>query len=485
MAVIQTGDGSTNLMTVDSTSKAARSTLYDVSGSNVVVANKTVAATSQGFFPIMGLDGGAVMRPIRVGDHGTQRTTSEIPLFQDGFEGSSVNGMYQSGSNVTMTFAQAAGVLTLNNGSSTTASTVAGITTMRQFPKYARQPLYIRFRAKIATLAATHELAEFGLGGHSGTTAIIPNGAFFRFKTDGTLAGVISYNGTEIATVFSATPNTTSYYFYDIVIDDDFVKFIVSDAAGAPIIDQQVNIGVTTPFTFNGSHLPTFARVYADGTGGGTAQQLLISAHTVQMLDAVNNIPWPDQVAGMGRNSFNHPMSASTNGSWLSTSQLNPGVAPTAFTPSATAGGNAFLSGEAIINATGTSENLLSVLSFGVPSPYTLFVTDVHVNTPINSVAAVATSATILEFALVTNCSSSNIQVGGGQRILIPGALFSAQPGTVINGLFTGSMVPWQPRTPVMCLPGTYLHLATKVIVGTATASETYRLGATINGYYM
>lgn len=483
MANIQSG-ATTDVLTIDPVSKAARVTLYDVSGSQTVVVSKYVVGPNQNYFPQAGLDGGQIVRPIRVGEHGTTRVTSEVALFHDAFEGSAISAYYTSGSNVTMTTTQTNGVMTINSAASTAANAIATIQSFKQFAKYPRQPLYCRFRAKLASTAAIHEFAELGFGSTVNIQPIVPNGVFFRMKTNGTLAGIVSYNGTEQEFVFTNVPNATNYYFYDIIIDDDFVRFLVSDSFGVPIVDQQVSITQTVPFTFSVSHVPIFARVYADPTGGGTAQQLLISALTVQMLDAANNVPWADQVSGLGRHSLNHPTSGTVNNSWLQTTQLNPGLVPATITPSATAGGNGFLGGEAVCTATGASENLLSVFSFGIPTPYTLFITDVNINPPINGGAVVATSTTVLEFALVTNCSSSNIQSGGGQRILIPNALFGAAVGSGLSSPFTGSMAPWSPRTPLMCLPGTYLHIAYKVIQGTATASETYRIGATIGGYW-
>lgn len=488
MANIQSG-ASTDLLSIDTTSKAAHTTIYDVSGSIITVARNYIAPTSQNYMPIAGIDQGIIVRPIRVGSFGTQRTTSEILLFNDCFEGNAINGnqvnpQYISGS-TTMTTTQAlSGVLAVNDNQTTAANSYYTLTTVKQHPKYARQPLFTRMRCAMLSVTTIHTFTEFGFGAPINNVAIVSNGAFFRLKTDGTLAGIFSFNGTEKEAVFTVVPVAGRYYYYDIILDDDSVRFIVADANEAPIIDQAIQLNLTVPNTFAVSHTPTFFRVYTDGTGGGTAQTLYVSAHMVQLLDGINNIPWADQKAGLGRHSLNHPVSGVLNNSWRSTSQLSPGVAPASFTPSATAGGNAFLGGEALCAATATSENLLSVFSYGIPTPYSLFITDVNVNVPINTGAVVGTTDTILEFALVLNCSSSNIQSGGGQRILIPNALYKTTLGTAINGLFTGSMVPWAPRTPLMCMPGTYVHLAYKVIVGTATGSEIYRLGATIGGYY-
>jgi hypothetical protein len=456
--------------------------LYDAAGNPLIVQGNNAAATTQGYLPTAGLDGGKIIRAMRVGEYGTQKTTSEQILFHDAFEGSTVNAFWTQ-STTTMTIAQSTGVLTLNNSGITTLNTNAIVTSIRQYPKYPRQPIYCRFRANItANVAGNHTLIEMGIGAPSGVTAIISNGAFFRWRADGTLAIVLSYNGTEqvIQVLAQGVVSTTSYYYYDIIIDDDFVRFIMSDSAGVPIVDQQISLSLTVPYQWAVSHLPSFARVYADATGGGTIVKLLLSAHTVQLVDALMNFPWPHQASMQMRQALINPTT------YAQTSQLANGAAPAAFTPSNTAGGNAFLGGEALCNATATSENLLSVFDFTVPSPYTFMLTDIFIGTPLNTVVAVATTVTVLEWALIVNASSSNLSTATGLfRMAIPNAVYTAAVGLAANALFSGSPAFYAPQTPIPCLPGTHIHIAYKVIVGTATATEVYRNNVTVGGYFV
>jgi hypothetical protein len=481
MGLIIIGSSTGTGQEVDTTPKAARAILYDSNGNPLVLADKTQQATNQGFLPVAGLDGGSIVRAVRIGEYSSLRTTSEQLLFQDAFEGSTINTFWTQ-SLTTMTAVQATGVLTLNNSAITTLNTDAIITSQRQYPKYARQPIYCRFRANIsANTAGNHTLVELGIGAPAGVTAIISNGAFFRWRADGTLAVVVSYNGTEVVTqvINQGVISTANYYYYDVIIDDDFARFVVSDAAGVPIVDKQVSIALTSPYQWAVSHLPSFARVYVDATGGGTAVQLKLSAHSVNVMDAQNNMPWADQAAMCLRSANINPTTYAQN------AQLASAAAPAAFTPSNTAGGNAFLGGEALCNATATAESLLSVFAFVVPSPYTFMLTDIFVGTPLNTVVAVATTATVLEWALVANCASGNINTGGGQRMTIPNAVFTAAVALAANALFSGSPAYYAPRTPIPCLPGTTLHIAYKVILGTATATEVYRNNVTVGGYFI
>lgn len=477
--IIQGGTSGANA-DVDATPKALRTILYDANGNPAVVAGNTAVPANQGFQSSAGLDGGKILRAIRVGEHGTQRVTSESLLFHDAFEGSTINTMWTQ-SLTTQTAVQTTGVLVLNNSNITTLNTDSIITCTRQFPKYPRQPLYARFRALItANVGANHSLVEMGFGAPAGVTQIISNGAFFRWAADGTLKAVLSYNGTEQVTQVLAQGviNTSNYYFYDVIVDDDFARFLVSDANGTPIVDQQIPLSLTVPFTLAVSHIPTFARTYVDTTGGGTAVQLKLSAHTVQMLDAQVSVPWPDQLAGAGRQALINPATYAQN------PQLASGAAPAAFTPSNTAGGNAFLGGEALCNATATSENLLSVFAFVVPSPYTFFLTDIFVGVPLNTVAAITTTATTMEWFLIANCATGNISTGGGQRMVIPNSFYTGIVTLAAGLLLSGTPAMYAPRTPIRCDPGTTLHIGYKMITGAATATEVYRTNVAVGGYF-
>lgn len=475
---IQIISGATSdVLTVDPLSKAARVTLYDNLGNVMTAQNRSAVSGSMGFLPTAGLDGGQVIRAIRVGEHGTQRVTSEVQLFHDAFETSTINTLWTQ-SLTTMTAVQATGVLTLNNAAITTLNTDAIITSVRQYPKYPRQPLYCRFRAKLTTLVPVHATAEMGFGAPTGSTAIVTNGAFFRFKSNGTLVGVVSYAGTEVETVFTTLPNTTSYYYYDIVVDDDFVRFLVSDSVNPPIIDQQVSLALSVPFTFSVSHIPSFARVYVDGTGGGVAQQLLISAHVVQLLDAANNQPWSDQLASSGRQALINPTT------YAQTSAM-ANSAPAGGTPSNTAALYTTLGGEYIATVTAASENILSVFAFTIPAPYTFLLTGITLTIPVvSTVWSIATTIPTFELAVIANCASTNISTGNGQRNAI-GQFAGTSLTAAVSTLLSGQQITWTPRTPILCLPGTILHIGWKCLFGGAVTTGAIRGVALVDGHFV
>ena len=485
MAIIQSGAGA-SLLTIDPTSNAARATLYDANGNVIAVQGNKAAGTNQFYLPVAGLDGGQIIRAERVGEYGTLRSTSEVLLFHDPFEGTTINGnntgtvgWVQSAS--TLTYAQANGVLTMNNGSGTGAGTYAILTSARQFPKYPRQPLYCRFRANLtANPAGNHTLAEMGIGAPSGVTAIINNGAFYRWRVDGTLAAVISFNGTEQVTQVLAQGaiSTTSYYYYDVILDDDFVRFIVCDSAGTPIVDQQISLTLTSPYQWAVSHLPSFARVYVDGTGGGTAVQLKLSAHTVQMIDALNTKPWAEQQAGCGRSWAQSPLTQAQTPALASS-------APGGGTPSNTATVYTTLGGEYIATITAASENMLSLFAYQIPSPYTLYIRGVYWSLPyVSTVFSISTTAPFILPFLIANASSTNISTATGKIGVAFGQMWTATITAAAGTQLTGNAISWTPSSAIACQPGTYLHFGWKVLSAGAVTTGAIRGSVLVDGYF-
>ena len=458
------------------------SPLYDNFGNPMGVKNRVAMPSTIGVLPASGLDVGLLNRTVRVGEIGTLRTTSETQLWHDAFEGSTVNTFWTQ-STTTQTIAQATGVLTLNNSGITTVNTDAIITSQRQFPKYPKVGLHARYKANIsANVAANHTLVEFGFGAPAGVTAVISNGCFFRVTAAGNLVGVTSYNGTEnvSATLLAqGSITTTSYYRFDIFVEDQFARFIVTDANDIPVVDFQLQIPLTAPNMWAVSHLPTFARVYVDATGGGTVVKLLLSGHDVQLMDVLANKPWNVQLSSQMRNASINPTTYAQTASSMT-------AAPATETPSNTVGGYNTLGGDFATALTVASENPLSVFAFQIPTPYTFYLTMMQFSTPFVSTTIGVTGVPVLEWLIIANCASADINTGGGQRF--PVGLNMVYTGaTQAAGTFLtmgGSQV-WNPDVPVTCLPGTWLHIAYKVFVtSVATTPGVTRGSVYVDGYF-
>lgn len=439
------------------------------------------AAVSGNPVLVAGLEAGATARTIRVGEHGNVKTTSDVLLWHDALEGTTVN-TFLTQSTTTQTIAQTTGVLTLNNSGITTLNTDSIITSQRQFAKLPKGTLHWFMRANIsANAAANHTLVEMGLGAPSGVTAALTNGAFFRWTAAGVLNGVISFNGTEQSTQILAQGviTTTSYYRYDIFVEDDFVRFIITDSAGVPVGEARVQLTLTVASPFAVSHVPSFARVYVDATGGGTAIKLAISEHAVYLLDVLAHKPWQQQMSATMRHATINPTTYAQTGSSMT-------AAPATETPSNTVGGYNALGGDFATALTTASENPLSVFGFQIPSPYTFYITQIIFSIPFVTTAISVTGIPIIEWMGIANCASANISTGGGQRFPLGlNMVYSSATAAIGTFLTSEGSLMFNPDVPIACLPGTFLHIAYKVFITSAiTTAGVTRGSVYIDGYF-
>lgn len=413
--------------------------------------------------------GGGFSRTSRVDRTGSARVGFDTLLARDAVEGSTVNSWLWTQSTTTMTISQATGALTLNNSGTLTTTTDAIITTNRQFPLFDHGVLKFQMRANVVT-GPTNAFIELGIGAPSGTTATINNGAFFRLNGT-SLRTVTSYNGTETSVTQSPTLSTTSYYLFSIYVHDDFVHFVIEDANGPPILDVFMNYPLTVTGVSATTHLPAFARVY-NSAAVATAAKLNIGSYDTFLLDFNTTKPWAEQLAATGLSSNVNPTT------FAQALQLAAGAAPTTSTPANTTVAYSTLGGEFVLNGTATSENLLGVFGFQVPSPYSLVVTDILMPQPVVT-SALGATVNIQEWCLMV-ASSNNPSTATGQRYTLGAfsAAASAVAGTVYNGQ------PLNPKfgTPLVVLPGQFLLVLVKLISG--SAAGIYRGSIFINGYY-
>jgi hypothetical protein len=410
-----------------------------------------------------------ITRPNRVDRIGTSRDGLDTLLAHDAIEGATVNSWLWTQATTTMTIAQTTGVLTLNNAGTLTTTTDAILTTNRQFPIYNHGVLKFAMRAN-AVSGPTNAFIELGLGAPAGTTAIINNGAFFRLNGTA-LKLVTSFNGTENVVANAATVSTTEYYLWLVYVEDDFVHFIVEDSSGTPIVDAFVAYPTTVTGVAAVSHLPAFARVY-NSAAVATAAKLNIGSYDTYLLDVDTSKPWSHQLASTGRSANIVPTT------FAQAAQLAVGAAPTTSTPANTTVAYSTLGGEYSLNVTASSENLLGVFGYQVPSPYILHVTDILLPTPFITTGLGAT-VNIQEWCVMV-ASSNNPSTATGQRYTL--GMFSAAASAVAGTVLSGLPLSLGLGTPIVVPAGQFLLLLVKMISGSAVG--VYRGSVLINGYY-
>lgn len=413
--------------------------------------------------------GTGITRPSRMDRTGTTRVGFDTLLAHDGIEGTTTNSWLWTQSTTTMTIAQTAVAMTLNNSGTLTTTTNAIITTNRQFPILSHGTLKFAMRANIVS-GPTNAFIELGLGAPTGTTALISNGAFFRFNGS-SLSVVTSFNGTENAIAQSAALSSSEYYLFVIYVQDDYAHFIIEDTSGTPILDTFVAYPTSATGVSAASHLPAFGRVY-NAAAVASAAKLNIGGYDTLLLDINTTKPWSHQLASTGLSANINPTT------FAQTAQLAAGAAPTSVTPVNTACSYNTLGGEYLVHATASSENLLGVFGFQVPSPYALHITDILLPQPFITTALSAT-VNIQEWCLMV-ASSSNPSTATGQRYTL--GMFSAAASAAAGTVFNGLPLSLDLGTPIVVPPGQFLLILVKQISGATTG--VYRGSILINGYY-
>ncbi len=427
--------------------------------------------------PMLGVTNNVYPRAKRLDRFGNTRVGFDNLLMADAIEGATLNSWLWSTSTSTMTITQGTGIITMNASSTLTSGTYAILTSKRQFQVMDHAPVRASFY--VAPYWHTNTVIEFGFGAPT-TTSALSTGAWFKVNGTGSVDCSFLGGGSGNTNVGAVTLTISPLQTYHFVVElEDFgARFIIDDGQGNNLLDINVNgfgAGGTSQ-TLQVSHIPIFARVYNSGLAT-TASQLYVSGISVLGMDLDTVKPWPFKMASTGRSPIISPTA------FTQTPQLAAGAAPAAGTPSNTTSLYTTLGGEFICSASATSENLLSIFGFTIPSPYTFYLTGIFIPPCIVAGAATATTATVLEFSVIANCSSTNISTGGGFRFTIPG-LFQVASGAAIGTVFNGQQCVWVPITPIACLPGTVLHIAYKVILGTATSSNQNRGSVYVDGYY-
>lgn len=474
MAVNLAGGASGILQDVDSTPRAGRGILYDANGNVLTRQDKSAYPASPAGVPILTKYRDTIARMIRSSVVGNVGILNDEFLLFDPIEGAAVNTNIWTQSLSTFTVAQATHAITLNSGAGSVVSGAFAIhTSNRQFLKVPQCPLVFKTRVRINWFA--NAIAEFGFGAPSGVTAAISDGAFFRKTTAGQLQAVVSFNGTETTQNLGAV-NITDFYDYSIVVDEQYVHFIVIDSTGTVVSDVIQNIGVVTQaFLWSVTHLPCFYRLY-NNTAPATAPTLIIGGVSVVNKDIDSNKSWAEQLATLTKNAITSPTTFAQLANYANS------AAPASATLSNTAAGYTTLGGKWQFAAVAGAVTDYALFGFQNPTPYQLVITGVKIDA-VNTGAAVATTATILEWGLAVNSNAVSLATGapyppmrislGVQAFIVAAAIGAVAPPIYV-----------QFKTPVVVEPGRFLHIILQMPVGTATAAQVIRGTCHIEGYF-
>ncbi len=472
MAQIASG-ASADIMTVDPTSKAARVSLYAADGTPLLYTRDTKPTTVAG--PLtMGLNDG-VVTPTRVDRFGGYGVATHQQMFSESFEGATTHVIRWLSTATTMTSTQSSVAgLTLNSGNTVTATTGILMSTPRRFSKTQRGLMQLKFRARLNR--QNNSVMEIGFGDvatFNGTNTV---GAYFQVTAAGVIQPVVTYNSVDITgSDISGLINTSNYYTFDILLDDDEVVFVVQDTSTSTVISRQViALATTAARLFSSSSMPIIARVYNTATPPVAAPTLILTDVYLSLVDANLNRETALIAASNERGFTSNPLAGSQLAQWGNSTE------PTSATLSNTAAGYTSLGGKFQFAAVAGAATDFALFGFQVPTPMNLVVTGIDIDTW-NTGAAGAATPTLLTWAVgvgstaVSLATATVMRVGLGSQLLVASIPIGGHADRRISKQF---------RTPLYCPAGRFFHIILRMPVSTATASQVIAGMVNIEGFF-
>jgi hypothetical protein len=480
VSVILKSGASGDQATVDPTSKALRGVLYDAAGN--LLSPAVGAQTTAAGLLLAAQDEGGLAVPVRAGKVGSLGVGLGQLLFWEDFEGATFHSSRWTGALNTFTVANTAATgVNLNSGAVTTASAVTVLNSARRFERRMNQPLDVEIRARVS--AVTNSVVELGLGDTTaGTTAIVNNGAFFRY-TGASLTPVLAYNGTEITgSTVDMSANGPNHYDYGIFLEDFGAVFTVKRSdTGALVTRQRLAFPLSTGKAFSASHIPVMLRVYNAGSAPASAPVFTVGSVSVLRLDDQTATPMADMSSGIGLGGEVIPATGQQTASYANA------AAPASATLSNTAAGYTTLGGQWQFAAVASTETDYALFGYTIPSPFSFLVTGVRIGA-FNMGAAVATTPTLLQWAIAVNATAASLATTTAVPTSQAPVRVPLGSQSFPIGAAVGANVPdldVQFKTPLFCAAGRVVVLVLKMPVGTATGSQIIRGTAMINGYFV
>lgn len=382
----------------------------------------------------------------------------------------------------TMTAVWGGGALTTNGTSILTAATGAQVATYRHFPVLGAAAIYSESMVAFTNTAPANVNIDFGLMLQAAAATTIPqDGVYFRYNSGG-LFGILNNNGVEVPTsAFAFTPVVNRFYKFTTTGSEDSVQFWLDDVLIFNV-PKPANNG--SPFV-SGS-LPWGIR-HHNTAAAGAAIQARVASYTVSHADMATQRLWASVMSGMGLSGV-QGASGHTQGQ---TANYANSVAPVSATLSNTAAGYTTLGGQFQFAAVAGSEVDYALFAFQVPTPTpaltgrNLVIRGVWIDT-INTGAAVATTPTLLQWALAVGATAVSLATAEAVNARAPRRLALGFQSFAIGDAIgrQAAVIDKNLDAPLVCEPGSFVHVLLKMPLGTATPSQIIRGVVGFNAYW-
>lgn len=408
-------------------------------------------------------------------DEGRVDTAANTALFSENVEGTTLDPNRWTTAATTQTVTQAAGFITLNASNILTLNTCSQITTNEYFDVMHEAYLYGHAQVLVTTAPVLNLTMELGFVIASSTTAPT-DGAFFRWTAAGEFRCVLNNTGseTQISAALTA-PTANVVHHYEVKVQHGHVDFIID---GVEIASLAAAAGIANAIGVG--RLPFFARVVNGATAPLTAGQIKVAAVDIWRTVLATNFLYRDYQVSLGRGSLQNPST------WAQLANHANSTSPTSATLSNTAAGYTTLGGRWQFASPATAATDFALFGYQVPTGWQLAVHDIQITT-VNTGAAVATTATILDWFVAAQSSAVSLATTD----TLPSTVAPRRVPIGIQGFIIGAAIGAQGTTlsphweaGIICHGGRFFHIGVQVPLGTATASQVMRGDVFVSGYF-
>lgn len=485
MAQIETGSNTAGKVNVNST--------YDL---QVALPDATTPARVGGVRMFSENDAGAItgeayLQSPETSDDYRLRVGLDTVLFQDSFNATSQNTANWKHVFTTQTMVQASGFLVTNNNLTATTTTGCYLQTWRHFPFILASQTYAQFELVLDNTVQANQEIYIGLFVGVSATAGPADGAYIKITSAGT-AGVINYAGSATASAPIANAAIGSSSKYTIAVSDSEVEFWKDDNLFATV---ELPSGNAQPFTT--TSLPLCIQSINTGAVAGTPARGKIGTVNISQGDIATFRSWAQQMAGCGLMAYQ-----GQNGGTMGTTALLPNA-----TAATTVTGGAISQTVAIATGLGGQAGIVAgaagadglITAFQVPTgsttqtPRNLVITGMRIDS-VNIGAAVATTATVLQWSLAFGATGASIpslaQAETGSFVTATAKAWrrvalGLQSWIVAAGIGSpAEQITVAFKSPIVVAPGEWVASVAKFIVGTATASQVIWATVTFDAHY-
>lgn len=401
--------------------------------------------------------------------------------FFDTVEGANVNTNLWQQSVSTMTITQTSSFISVNPTASVVSGAYAILQTVPSFFDTSCIPLHFHFTltSSLWNLPA-NVTVEYGWGSVSGVSAPT-DGVFVRVQ-NGARTLVSNNGGTETSvSITDPLPTINSTFDNTLNVYGNLAQY--KEGNNQP---WEVDMTGTQGALVSTSRQSFFVRVYNSGVP--TSSPVVgLGQISIQQRNAQFNKPYAAKLAGMGRGSHQSPVTT-----FVQTTSWANSTEPALAALSNTTAGYTTIDGQWAFAAVAGAATDYVLFAYQVPVGYQFYITEVVISTMNGAInggaagAAVATTPTIMQWAIGLNSSAASLATADGAGTWAPrrvpictqGFQIGAGVGATATDCFQTFF------TPKVVDGNRFVDLILRMPIATNTASQVLRGTYSLRGYY-